>query len=44
MFLTPGCSYGNGTGGTRPVHKVRYLSDIVLTVHSPRRVLMDLPF
>lgn len=25
LFPELGCSYGNGTGGTRPVHKVRYL-------------------
>ena len=41
LFLTSGCPYGNGTGGPRPIHKVRHLPDIPLIVRLPLRVLTN---
>jgi len=33
LCLTSGCPDGNGSGGPRPVYKVRHLPDIPLIIH-----------
>jgi hypothetical protein len=41
LFLTLGYSYGSGTSGPRPVHKVHYLPGIHLIVHLRRQSPMN---